>query len=135
MLRQSWFNCKCLETKLLKTGKAYSLGRKEQAININWKRVSRKHVLFTVGEFTLDDAVRAFLCASIKRLRLISQTDPSTRPKLELTNTNEKGRPLSIRRGEATLAVNGGSTTEVLDGDKIMVASHIEIECVLPAVR
>lgn len=45
------------ESKLLKTGKNYALGRKGQPLIVGSKKVSQDHCLFNVGEYTLDDVV------------------------------------------------------------------------------
>ena len=40
-----------LESKLLKPGKRYVLGRKDADILISSKKISREHVTFTLSEF------------------------------------------------------------------------------------
>ena len=49
------------ETKLLKTGTKYVLGRKERQLVINHKKISHDHAAFLVGSYTQDDVVRSFL--------------------------------------------------------------------------
>lgn len=63
-------NCRHPETKLLKTDKAYPLGRKDSPLCINVKKISRNHGTFTVDKFTVDDVVSATPCT------LHSQTKP-----------------------------------------------------------
>lgn len=46
-----------VESKLLKSGTNYNLGRKDRPLRINHKQVSHDHLALTVGEFTEDDAV------------------------------------------------------------------------------
>ena len=50
------------ETKLLKTGRKISLGRKDKPLVVNSKKISRDHCEFTVGPCTPDDVVRAQVC-------------------------------------------------------------------------
>ena len=45
------------ESKLLKTGRKYVLGRKDRHLVINHKKVSHDHAEFTVGAYTHDDVV------------------------------------------------------------------------------
>lgn len=48
------------ETKLLKTGSIYGVGRhKDSALSINNKKISRQNGEFIVGEHSKDDVVRA----------------------------------------------------------------------------
>jgi hypothetical protein len=57
------------ESKLLKTGKTYKLGRKDTALVVNHKVISKTHGEFKVGTFTGDDVVRPFQLVTV---RLIS---------------------------------------------------------------
>ncbi|KAJ7189850.1 proline-rich protein, partial [Mycena pura] len=97
------------KSKLLKTGKSYSLGRKDQPLCIKISKISHKHGEFTVGAFTQDDV-----------------TDPSTRPSLQYTNLR-KDKIVPITRGEETHSVNPNATSELLDGDVLTVASRVDI--------
>lgn len=45
------------ETKLLKPGKTYVLGRKDRPLLVNHKSISRDHLSFIVGDYTVEDAV------------------------------------------------------------------------------
>ncbi|KAF7365058.1 putative proline-rich protein [Mycena venus] len=92
-------------TKLLKTDKAYPLGRKDVPLCINVKKVSRTHGTFTVAKFTEESVV-----------------DPDTRPKLEYTNTSKN---LSIQRGDEIHVVNPDQSFELLDGDLVAVTSAV----------
>ncbi|KAJ6621877.1 hypothetical protein B0H10DRAFT_1874467 [Mycena sp. CBHHK59/15] len=111
------------KAKLLKTGTSYPLGRRDRALCINVKKVSRDHAEFTVGKYTLDDVV-----------------DPNTRPKLEFTNKKDKS--ILIKRTEERHPVNPGSTYELQDGDIVAIVAHVPIEvrwqpvcCYLQATR
>ena len=46
------------ETKLLKTDRSYTLGRKEQPLVIASKKISKDHCDIVVGDYTVDDVVR-----------------------------------------------------------------------------
>ena len=47
-----------VESKLLKSGKAYHIGRKDCDLIVNHKKVSHDHGEFVVGRFSPDDVVR-----------------------------------------------------------------------------
>ncbi|KAJ7025383.1 proline-rich protein [Mycena alexandri] len=99
------------KTKLLKTGKTYALGRKEALLNINIKKISRNHGIFTVGKFTEDHVM-----------------DPETRPTLQYTNTNQnESRVVHVQRGDDHLPINVQSTFDLEDGDIVSVASRVLI--------
>ncbi|KAJ7677500.1 hypothetical protein B0H17DRAFT_1015824 [Mycena rosella] len=96
------------KTKLLKTGKTYSLGRKD-ALLIRNKRISgRGHAVFTVGEFTPEDAM-----------------DPSTRPTLELAVARKS---VQYNRAGESITVNPDSTAELEDGDILSVVLDVLVE-------
>ncbi|KAJ7784408.1 proline-rich protein [Mycena metata] len=100
------------KTKLLKTDKAYTLGRKEALLNVNVKKISRSHGIFTVGEFTEDHVM-----------------DPATRPTLQYTNTNpNESRVVHVQRGDDQLPINVQSTMELEDGDIVSVASRVLVK-------
>ena len=46
------------ESKLLKTNKTYTLGRKDQPLVIASKKISKDHCDIVVGDHTVDDVVR-----------------------------------------------------------------------------
>jgi hypothetical protein len=46
------------ESKLLKTNKSYTLGRKDQPLVIASKKISKDHCDIVVGDYTVDDVVR-----------------------------------------------------------------------------
>ncbi|KAJ7442642.1 proline-rich protein [Mycena latifolia] len=96
------------KTKLLKPGKSYWLGRKEQPLIINSKKISKDHGEFTVGEFTAEDV-----------------TTPSTRPVLQYTPNKRTAQ--CIRAGEEH-PVNPGSTCELMHGDVLIVSTSSQIE-------
>jgi hypothetical protein len=47
----------CAETKLLKTGTSYPLGRKGTGLVISSKKISSNHCEFVVGPYTINDVV------------------------------------------------------------------------------
>ncbi|KAJ6508583.1 proline-rich protein [Mycena sanguinolenta] len=95
------------KTKLLKPNENYALGRKDVALCIVWKKISRAHGSFSVGKFTGKDVV-----------------DPSTRPILSYTNASKVA---SVQRGDELHTINSEQTFELLDGDVMTVAAHVEI--------
>jgi hypothetical protein len=46
------------ESKLLRTNKSYTLGRKDQPLVIASKKISKDHCDIIVGDYTVDDVVR-----------------------------------------------------------------------------
>lgn len=50
-----------VESKLLKTGKTYVLGRKDQPLVIKDARISKNHAAFQVGSCTEDEIVGCYL--------------------------------------------------------------------------
>jgi hypothetical protein len=46
-----------LESKLLKTGRSYSLGRKDQDLIVPNKKVSHHHCEFLVGKWSIEEMV------------------------------------------------------------------------------
>ena len=47
------------ESKLLKTGREYGLGRRDQPLQVKNKAISKNHGLFVVADCTDEQAVRA----------------------------------------------------------------------------
>ena len=48
------------ESKLLKPGKQYVLGRKKKDLIVNHKSISSEHLAIIVGEYTEEDVVRVY---------------------------------------------------------------------------
>ncbi|PFH49176.1 hypothetical protein AMATHDRAFT_148277 [Amanita thiersii Skay4041] len=97
------------KSKLLKTGAIYPLGRRDQPLVINNKRISKDHGEFTVGACTVEDI-----------------SDPSFRPTLEYTN-KKSDRAVKIGRGESHIVVNALSTEALQDGDIVWPVSNAKI--------
>ncbi|KAF7346518.1 putative proline-rich protein [Mycena sanguinolenta] len=97
------------KTKLLKPNTDYVLGRKDVALSIVWKKISRAHGTFSVGKFTGKDVA-----------------DPTTRPSLNYTNT-AANKVAGVQRGDELHPINSEETFELLDGDVMTVASHVNI--------
>ncbi|KAK7048502.1 putative proline-rich protein [Favolaschia claudopus] len=111
------------KTKLLKPGKEYTLGRRDNALNINLGKMSKNHGAFTVGEFTVDAAM-----------------DPTTRPTLSYFNKFKINS--GLQRGEENIYINTGQAAEVQDGDILTVAGGVSIHvrwhpvcCYQPSTR
>ncbi|CAL1702805.1 unnamed protein product [Somion occarium] len=96
------------KSKLLKPGRTYVLGRKDRALVVNHKSVSRDHLSFTVGAYSEEDV-----------------SDPDTKPTLELHNTGSKSR--RVEREDQALNVNAQSSLQLQDGDKIFVLNDVTL--------
>ncbi|KIJ67260.1 hypothetical protein HYDPIDRAFT_84074 [Hydnomerulius pinastri MD-312] len=112
-----------MKTKLLKTGRKITLGRKERQLLVNNKKISRDHCDFTVGPYSQDDMV-----------------NPSFVPRLDIYNAKEK--PISIDRDGEPLLVPSSSSFELKSGDKVHIVVGVSIEvnwrciaCFLPPAR
>ncbi|GLB42770.1 hypothetical protein LshimejAT787_1202190 [Lyophyllum shimeji] len=95
--------------KLLKTGTTYGLGRKENPLIIANKKVSSHQCDFEVKEFSTKDV-----------------GDPTRRPKLEFSNTKEKG--MRISREGTQIQVNPHEPFELQDGDVIAIISGVFVK-------
>ncbi|KAG1824497.1 uncharacterized protein BJ212DRAFT_531036 [Suillus subaureus] len=111
------------KVKLLKPGRNYGLGRKEQPLVVNNKKISRDACEFRVGPYTPDN-----------------MADPSYVPTLELVNNKLKSLMLKRQRGDVTCNPSASITLE--DGDHITVVAGIVVEvrwlriaCFVPPVR
>ncbi|KXN89540.1 hypothetical protein AN958_05566 [Leucoagaricus sp. SymC.cos] len=96
------------KSKLLKTGKSYSLGRKNQPLIVPNKKISQYHCKFTVEGCTLENV-----------------HDPESRPTLTFYNDRDKGMRLS--RGDSLENVGPKQTLELLDGDIIFIVTGLPI--------
>ncbi|KAK7679065.1 hypothetical protein QCA50_018010 [Cerrena zonata] len=96
------------KTKLLKPGKTYVLGRKDRPLLVNHKSISRDHLSFTVGDYTVEDA-----------------SNPDKKPSLELRNSGSK--PRKVIRGSETIPLNPQSSCELQDGDEAFVLNDAPI--------
>ncbi|KAF5348255.1 hypothetical protein D9756_010524 [Leucocoprinus leucothites] len=96
------------KSKLLKTGKSYPLGRKNQPLLVLNKKVSAAHCKFTVEECTLDDV-----------------HNPEKLPKL--TFHNERDKAMRLLRGESQLLIESKMTLGLQDGDVIHIVTGIPI--------
>ncbi|RPD58318.1 hypothetical protein L226DRAFT_536733 [Lentinus tigrinus ALCF2SS1-7] len=65
------------KSKLLKTGRKYGLGRREQPLQIKNKAISKTHALFVIADCTDEQAA-----------------DPSFAPTLTFHNTTNRSRPI-----------------------------------------
>ncbi|KAJ7505153.1 proline-rich protein [Mycena galericulata] len=93
-------------TRLIKPGKSYPVGRRDVPLILGSKKVSKLHGEFAVEEFTADDVA-----------------DPTIRPKVYFTNSNQKDKVVFVVRGDDTITVNPGATSEVISGDRVGIAN------------
>lgn len=97
---------------------------------INHKRVSRKHLVISVGEYSEEDVVcdssnvhvppavhNAFHAATI-------QENPDAVPSL-IVHSLASNR--AVHRGGSELSVNAGSSMTLRDGDRLEVVHSVEI--------
>ncbi|KAG2155177.1 uncharacterized protein EDB93DRAFT_89420 [Suillus bovinus] len=112
------------KTKLLKPGKTYGLGRKEQPLVVNNKKLSRDACEFRVGLYTPDNMV-----------------DPSYVPRLQLFNNKLKSLMVK-RQKEDDVTCNPSASITLEDGDNITIVAGIMVEvrwrriaCFVPPVR
>lgn len=112
------------KTKLLKTGKNYGLGRKEQPLVVNNKKISRDACEFRVGPYTPDN-----------------MADPSYVPTLQLVNNKLKSLMVKRQR-EDDVVCNPSASITLEDGDHITVVAGVVVEvrwrriaCFVPPVR
>lgn len=111
----------CTETKLLKTGTSYPLGRKGTPLIVASKKVSGSHCDFFVGKYSVDDLVRPANFIEFRYLKSFGQGDPTKIPTLEFVNRRDKG--MRIMRGETQIDVNPSATHELQDGDVVTIVS------------
>ena len=57
-----YFHSFKIESKLLKTGAKYTLGRKDRQLVVNHKKISHDHAVILVGPYSQDDVVSTLLC-------------------------------------------------------------------------
>ncbi|KAK2465043.1 hypothetical protein APHAL10511_003119 [Amanita phalloides] len=88
------------KTKLLKTGKAYELGRKDQPLIIKHPKISKSHAEFHVASCTKDDLL-----------------NPLFKPALRYVNKRDK--PAKIDRGRTHFLVDPHTEEELHDGDAV----------------
>lgn len=112
------------KTKLLKPGKKYGLGRKEQLLVVNNKKISRDACEFRVGPYTPGN-----------------MADPLYVPTLELVNNKLKSLMVKRQR-EDNVTCNPSASITLEDGDHITVIGGIVVEvrwrriaCFVPPVR
>lgn len=112
------------KTKLLKPGKNYGLGRKEQPLVVNNKKISRDACEFRVGPYTPDNMVDILYV-----------------PRLELANNKLKSLMVKRQR-EDDMTCNPSASITLEDGDHITIVSGIVVEvrwrriaCFVPPVR
>ncbi|OJA21135.1 hypothetical protein AZE42_04352 [Rhizopogon vesiculosus] len=111
------------KTKLLKPGKKYALGRKDRALVINNKKISRDSCEFRVGSYAPDNMV-----------------DTSYIPTLEVVNNKDK--TLTVKRQGNDVTCNPSASITLEDGDRVTVIAGVLLEvrwqrivCFVPPVR
>lgn len=104
------------------------LGRKDKALVVNHKKVSREHVVFQVGEYTTEDVVRIALMTCDLRPNSVSsclQEDPERKPKLTVKNLGSANR--QCKRDEHSVTIDRTGAMDLQDGDVIEIVHGIFI--------
>ncbi|KAJ3746314.1 proline-rich protein [Lentinula detonsa] len=107
------------ESRVLKPGCSVAIGRKNQPIIINSKKISSEHCVLNVSNFSLEDV-----------------SNPEERPSLQVFNPRDKS--MSIRRNGVLIPLNGNGTMDLQDGDEIGLANGImvlvtwQLKCYVP---
>lgn len=117
------------ESKLLKSGKSYLIGRKSTCdLVVNHKKVSHDHGRFEVGGFSPDDVVRTPVLLSHPRAsypRL--QTNVDYMPTLRILNSKNKTMRI-WREGVVDGVIVNPSATELLQhNDKVDIVSGLPL--------
>ena len=114
-----------LESKFLKPGKRYVLGRKDANLLISSKKISREHVAFTLSEFPTSRVVSrpCFLFSTF--IITLVKGDPTFKPKARLQNPRNK--PITIQRGTNLITLDPSSSTELSNEDAIHLVGGITI--------
>ncbi|KAL6299140.1 hypothetical protein BKA93DRAFT_808038 [Sparassis latifolia] len=117
-------NLSKINLKLLKTGKEYIVGRKDQPLLIRNKKVSHRHAIFIVKECTEDDVMNS-----------------AFKPELIL---EVFGKPRHIQRPgrKEPLTVNPGQRAVLKHDDSVLMVTGVEVKilwenvcCYSPAPR
>ena len=118
-----------LESKLLKSGKSYLIGRKSTCdLVVNHKKVSHDHGRFEVGGFSPDDVVRTpFLLCHARVSYPWLQTNVNYMPTLRILNSKNKTMRI-WREGVANgIIVNPSATESLQHNDKVDIVSGLPL--------
>ena len=121
----SSFNHHHPESKLLKPGKHYVLGRKEADLLISSRKVSREHVTFTLSEFPTSSVVSRVCFLLQVFIPMLVKGDTAFKPKARLQNPRNK--PITIQRGANLITLDPSSSVDLSSGDLIHLVGGITI--------
>ncbi|KAJ3861354.1 hypothetical protein EV359DRAFT_84422 [Lentinula novae-zelandiae] len=96
------------KSRVLKPGCSVAIGRKNQPLIINSKKISAEHCVLSVGDFSLEDV-----------------RDPEKRPTLQVFNPRDK--IMSVRRNGELIALNSKTTMDLQSGDELGLANGIMV--------
>ncbi|KAJ3874097.1 hypothetical protein F5051DRAFT_359239 [Lentinula edodes] len=96
------------KSRVLKPGCSVAIGRKNQPLIINSKKISAEHCVLSVGDFSLEDV-----------------RDPEKRPTLQVFNPRDK--IMSVRRNGELVALNSKATMDLQSGDELGLANGIMV--------
>ena len=121
-----------VETKLLRNGKTYTLGRKDCDLIVNHKKVSHAHAQIIVGGYTSEDVVRyirdrSLVFTAFQYFPTHIQANPDVVSSLEVFNTKQK--TIQIKRGSEIIMINPSTSHDVQDGDHIEIIVGLPITC------
>jgi hypothetical protein len=117
------------ESKLLKSGKSYIIGRKTTCdLVVNHKKVSHDHGKFIVEGFSPDDVVRIPVLLYRSRVSYPwLQTNVDYKPTLRILNSKNKTMRI-WREGVADgVIVNPGATVPLQHDDKVDIVSGLPL--------
>ncbi|KAJ4490470.1 hypothetical protein J3R30DRAFT_3422083 [Lentinula aciculospora] len=97
-----------IKSRLLKPGCSVAIGRKNQPLIINSKKISSEHCVLNVGAFSVEDV-----------------RDPEKRPSLQIFNPRDK--TMSVRRNEEMISLNAKTTKDLYPGDELGLAHGIMV--------
>ena len=122
-----------LESKFLKPGKHYVLGRKGADLLISSKKISREHVTFTLSDFPASRVVSKSRLLLPGFISILVQDDVMFKPKARLENPRNK--PITIQRGINLITLDPSSNTELWDGDAIHLVGGVTVMSVIESLK
>jgi len=103
------------KSKLLKSGNTYTMGRRDQALTIKDKKISREHARFYVGECSVNDAMNADFVPTLS---------------VEILKSNSKkniSRNMDRSGKDSPYVLNPGEAAQVMDGDVIHMVTGVPV--------
>ena len=118
------------ESKLLKSGKSYVIGRKSTCdLVVNHKKVSHDHGQFIVEGFSPDDVVRIHVSLLYRSQPSYPwfQTNVDYKPTLRVLNSKNKTMRIWREGAVDGVIVNPGTTEPLQHDDKVDIVSGLPL--------